>query len=215
MPVFIGDVHGKFTRYKDILKTHKNTIQVGDMGLGFPKSVSRLYDGVEKIRLTSPPFDHMKRSGARFIRGNHDFPDMCKRHKFYIPDMTVENNMMFVGGAKSIDRIYRTEGIDWWADEELSYEELNRMLDIYEIARPEIMVTHDCPDEIVPTVALLCNYEIKKQFPSITRQAFDAALSIHVPKLWVFGHWHGSCDIQYKGCRFVCLKELEVRELNI
>lgn len=215
MPTFIGDVHGKFTSYKKIIKAHPNTIQVGDMGVGFPKLTQRWDDGVEAIRLSSPPFDQMKESGARFIRGNHDYPAMCKKHKFYIPDMTIEDNMMFVGGGLSIDKKFRTPEIDWWPDEELSYNELNLMLDIYETSKPEIMVTHDCPDEIVPTIAMLCNYEIKVKFPSITRQAFDAALSIHKPKLWVFGHWHGSCDIKYKGCRFVCLAELEVRELNL
>ena len=35
MTIFIGDVHGKYNRYRDIIRDCENTIQVGDMGIGF------------------------------------------------------------------------------------------------------------------------------------------------------------------------------------
>lgn len=213
--VFIGDVHGKFTQYKKLLKQSRDSIQVGDMGVGFIKKWEDLGDGSGRLKLTSPPFNHMRDSGATFIRGNHDNPWACKKHPLYVPDGTVKDNMMFVGGALSIDKDQRTLDMDYWDDEELSIPELHRMMDVYAVAKPDVMVSHDCPEQIVPTVAILCNYETKKQFASRTRQAFDAFLDIHIPKIWVFGHWHQPTDIQYKGCRFIGLGELEAREVEV
>jgi len=138
MTVFIGDVHGKYSRYKEIIKGEKNTIQVGDMGVGFLR-----YPHGDPA--PNPPYDGMVESGARFIRGNHDSPAVCKKHTQWIKDGMVENNTMFIGGGFSIDYMYRVKDFSWWADEQLSVPELDALLGVYLAATPEIMVTHDCP----------------------------------------------------------------------
>ena len=56
----------------------------------------------------------------KFIRGNHDDPQACREHPYWIKDGLIENDIMYIGGAWSIDREYRTEGVSWWRDEELS-----------------------------------------------------------------------------------------------
>lgn len=63
---FIGDVHGKFNKYIDILKNNNYniSIQVGDFGIGFA-------DIEYPTELGSNNF---------FIRGNHDNPHVCKNH---------------------------------------------------------------------------------------------------------------------------------------
>jgi hypothetical protein len=58
--------------------------------------------------------------------GNHDNPYMCKQDMVgYISDGTVEGDVMYIGGAWSIDNpvappgwYRRTAGFDWWFDEE-------------------------------------------------------------------------------------------------
>jgi hypothetical protein len=55
---------------------------------------------------------------------------------------------MYIGGALSIDKAHRTEGLNWWVDEELSIQEMNSIFDKYIKEKPDIMVTHDCPEEI-------------------------------------------------------------------
>jgi predicted phosphodiesterase len=209
MTTFIGDVHGKYGAYKSILKQHQNTIQVGDMGVGFRRSQSQAEYMDLNPYYPNPPYDLMVSSGARFIRGNHDNPDVCKRHKRWIPDGTVEGDMMFVGGAYSIDMQYRTEGLDWWADEELSQSEFYQIMDIYEAAKPRVMVTHDCPEFLV-------GYIHSHHFGISTKtgQALDAMFGLHKPEVWVFGHHHKSFDQEIKGTRFVCVAELEVKEID-
>jgi hypothetical protein len=207
---FIGDVHGKFDRYKRIIRTCSESIQVGDMGIGFRRT-----QGPRVGEFTqNPPHAVMVEHNARFIRGNHDNPGACKSQSQWISDGTVEGTTMFVGGASSIDREWRIEGYSWWPDEELSYHQLDRMVQQYIAIRPRTMVTHDCPEEVADAMLYHLRRE-KADTKSVTRQAFQAMLSAHSPALWVFGHWHNSIDFTSNGTRFVCLAELEYRDFDI
>lgn len=211
MTVYIGDVHGKFGPYASLLKQHADTVQVGDMGIGFRAlGEDTYYEATTKQR--NPPFDQMIRGNHRFIRGNHDNPAACKKHPQWIEDGTVEDDKMFVGGAISIDKGYRTEGYNWWADEELSLQELHALIDDYVTAKPRVMITHDCPESVVDVICKHNNW-VKHDLPSRTRQAFQGMLELHRPEVWVFGHWHFSYDAVIEGTRFVCLDELEVKEI--
>lgn len=205
---FIGDVHGKYRQYRTILKNSPYpTIQVGDMGVGFRKWPHGEWQ-------TNPSYDDMVKYHARFIRGNHDNPSVCLQHKRFIQDGTVEDNMMFVGGAVSIDKAWRYPEFSWWEDEELSSDELTAIVGVYSVSLPEIMVTHDCPEFVAKVIAGDNNVKLDPQFSSRTRQAFDSMAGIHKPKLWVFGHWHVPFDWTFEGTRFVCLPELATMDVD-
>jgi hypothetical protein len=212
---FIGDVHGKFGRYKTILNNSPdNTIQVGDMGVGFRSHVTGDFS-------SNPPFDLMLKKGARFIRGNHDNPEVCRAHQMCVPDGQVEDNMMFIGGALSIDRAMRVEGYSWWRDEELSQNRLDQMVIEMQFAEPEIMVTHECPERIAAMiVAGIRDFrsggamKMDPRFASRTRVAFDEMFAGHKPKLWLFGHWHLPFDRVVDGTRFICLPELACLDVD-
>jgi hypothetical protein len=206
---FIGDVHGKFNAYKRIISQCSGSIQVGDMGVGF-KSLR----GWDDHYLSNPPHYKMVAGNHRFIRGNHDNPGVCARHSQCIKDGTVENDVMFIGGAISIDKEYRVEGISWWPDEELSIQQLDALIDVYQVAKPRIMVTHDCPESIANAMCCIMNWK-KFDFPSRTRQALQAMLELHKPEIWLFGHWHFSFDRVIDGVRFICLNELECKDIEI
>lgn len=201
---FIGDVHGKYKQYKRIIKGCERSIQVGDMGVGFidtrPTHEGRW--------LFNPPFDAMN-PNHEFIRGNHDNPGVCKQQKLCIRDGTVRDDMMFIGGAYSIDRCYRKEGYDWWQDEELSYAELSTMIDIYLAARPRIMVTHDCPMYVQ---AHIHSHHIEN---TRTNGALENMFELHQPELWIFGHHHVHFDKVIKSTRFICLPELAYTDMDV
>lgn len=210
---FIGDVHGKFKRYRKLIRNIPASIQVGDMGVGFKK-----YMHGELILDINPPFDAMSEGNHRFIRGNHDNPEVCKQHKYYIPDghmETVQNTkMMYIGGAISIDKAWRTEGLDYWSDEELSYPELDNLINIYRDYKPDVMITHDCPESIANEMMMAFN-TTKKDFPSITRQALESMFYFHQPKYWIFGHWHKTISFTTLGTAFRCLGELDYLDINL
>lgn len=196
---FIGDIHGKFDEYVNVASSANRSIQVGDFGIGF------INDRNEDINNFHASGNH------RFIRGNHDDPTMCKNDMVgYIHDGTVENGMMFVGGAWSIDKHYRTENIDWWADEECSYDELSNFVDAYIHIKPKIMITHDGPNIITKELAVPYGRANTK-----TGQALQSMFEIHQPKIWIFGHWHMNVDVQIGDTRFICLAELAHIDIDV
>lgn len=50
-----------------------------------------------------------------------------------------------LGGAHSIDRAQRKEGISWWPEERLTLNDINLAI---EGGRADIMICHDCPDRV-------------------------------------------------------------------
>jgi len=207
---FIGDVHGKFQPYKRIIRDVPRSIQVGDMGVGFKKP-GHHDDFLDEAWSSNPPHYAMTKEGEshRFIRGNHDNPEVCKQQSQWIPDGHHEGDMFFVGGAVSIDQMWRTEGIDWWRDEELTIRELDELITKFADFKPRVMVTHEAPEFLVDGLVMASGRGFKIEWPSATRQAFEAMWNLHKPELWVFGHWHVSFDYKEKGTRFKCLDELE------
>jgi calcineurin-like phosphoesterase family protein len=162
----------------------------------------------------NPSFDTMSEGDHRFIRGNHDSPIACKKHKYWIPDGSLRNNMMFIGGAVSIDKQWRVRDYSWWPDEEPSIPELNTMVDIYQILKPEIMVTHETTETVAE---IICSHNKRQKMfdGSRCRQAFQSMWDLHKPKIWVHGHHHYTFDQIIDGTRFICLNELEWIDLNI
>jgi predicted phosphodiesterase len=203
MTKFIGDVHGKFNQYKKLIRENRDTIQVGDLGIGF----RQWPHGEWK---TNPPYDTMVEANARFIRGNHDNPSVCRNNTQWIKDGTVEGDCMFVGGAFSIDYQYRYSEFTWWEDEQLKEEEFMNISQVYREIKPRIMVTHDCPHEVIAHIPTSAKYSIP---PSYTNQMLSFLWNEHRPEIWVFGHHHHPLDIELMGTRFICLDELEMKEI--
>lgn len=206
---FIGDVHGHWAAYKRAIRDVPFSIQVGDMGVGFFRY---RHGGVAPT--SNPPFDSMAKGRHLFIRGNHDNPQVCRRQRFWIPDGSMVDGVFCLGGAVSMDRAYRTEGMDWWADEELSAEELEHHVARYAGLKPDIVCTHECPDSIASTV--MSAYRIGRiDDGSRTRPALERMLQLHQPRLWVFGHWHRSIVVSRGRTTFRCLGELECIDVEL
>jgi hypothetical protein len=51
-----------------------------------------------------------------------------------------------LGGAVSLDRAIRTEGKDWWPEEEITDEQERAIVDA---GRADVLVSHDCPAGVV------------------------------------------------------------------
>jgi Icc-related predicted phosphoesterase len=188
---FIGDVHGKFDDYLDVIAPVAESIQVGDFGAGFKP-------------LLEVDMNH------RFIRGNHDSPEVCKVSPNWIPDGSFDGKIFYVGGARSIDAHMRRIGIDWWDDEELSYEKWNTVFDYYEQVQPAIVVSHDAPNDIVLNLFPHINKERSK-----TSMGLQTLLNIFEPKLWIFGHYHVTIDWSIRNTRFICLNELDFIDIDL
>lgn len=205
----IGDIHGMFNDYQtySIGDFAGPTIQVGDFGIGFGQS-DYWHENVNAFHTAG---------GHRFIRGNHDNPTVCREEMVgCINDGNIENDVMFIGGAWSIDNpvappgwYRRTAGVDWWFDEECSDERFEQMFEVYDFYRPRIMITHDCPASISYDMFWRTGFLTGPTYPNRTSAWFDRFYEQHQPEFWFFGHWHKTMAYQKGATTFVCLGELD------
>jgi len=207
--VLMGDIHGCFNDYQFFLKDVERSIQLGDFGIGMgPEQYWH-----DKVNAYHAHGNH------RFIRGNHDNPHKCKDEMVgYIPDGTIENDVMFVGGAWSIDKDYRNPGIDWWRDEECSNDEFEEFLSLYEINKPRVMITHDGPTLASYYMFLSSGrstYAGNVMYLTKTAEYLQRMFEIHQPEEWYFGHWHHSVQMNINGTKFTCLGILDTLEVEL
>jgi hypothetical protein len=126
----------------------------------------------------------------------------------------IHDKIFCIGGAKSIDAHMRTEGLNWWINEELSYKEFLILCDVYEKLKPSVIVAHEMPESLTYIVCSKCNLT-KYDDPSITRQFLDNILEIHKPDLFIHGHWHVNHHTVYQGVEYIGLGELEHVDLEL
>jgi len=200
----IGDTHGKFELYYSLIKKYgiEESIQVGDMGIGFGND-DLYYAYADEINTEDE--NHL------FIRGNHDDPAACNKCPHYLGDWGYmeEYGIFYVGGAWSIDREWRTEGQDWWPDEEIVSSEWDAIRTAYNKIKPRIVLTHDCPLDLY--ASMLGHFRI---IPTLTSRSLNGLFFDHQPEKWIFGHHHQSNVYDYLGTEFRCLNELEAYELR-
>lgn len=201
---FIGDVHGKIESYLFKLDCEES-LQIGDMGIGFPD-------------IYLPALDKHK-----FIRGNHDDPNVCREHYNYQGEFgyLADKGIFYLGGAWSIDKhiraVYEAKtGIrTWWPDEELSIHQLAQAYKLYVSCKPRIVATHDCPkfmsERIIRKIAGVNNPFVH---PTRTARALERMWRFHEPDVWVFGHYHITMEQTVSNTRFICLNELQQIDLT-
>lgn len=106
-------------------------------------------------------------------------------------------SFVFLGGANSIDRQGRIEGVSWWAGEQITLGDVYRTV---EGGHAEVMVCHDCPTG----VNLFGNHRdsdngwsmaalaYAQQSRDSLRQAVDGVK----PKVLFHGHYHRYLDVE-------------------
>jgi len=210
----IGDIHGIHTQYHALLQGWDGpSIQIGDYGLGF--------SGREEVDEYILGWQS-RHPQHRFIRGNHDNPATCRAAPNYIADGTIEGDIMFIGGAWSIDNpnappgwYRRTPMYDWWPDEECSDEQFEAMLDAYTSAKPRILITHDCPASISYEMFWKSGKLRGPTYRNRTAHWLDKFYEAHQPQFHFFGHWHFTTQLQTETTLFQCIGELDYLDLEI
>ncbi len=178
------------------------SLQCGDMSVGFPLSG-------DSINFVKDGKDWPAEIDAKhkFIRGNHDDPELCRTHPNYLGEwgFIPEPNMFYVSGGFSIDYERRIPNLTWWKDEQLTEKQMKQAFAAYELHRPKIMVSHECPLSMKKDVV---TNEWKLEHDSYTEKLLQAMLEVHQPEQWIFGHHHQRKEIDKNGTHFVCLDEL-------
>ena len=186
---FLGDIHEQYEVLNLAPPRAQLVIQLGDFGFLHqqPCTVTPLIE-------------------TWFIDGNHDsiemlhaleptwFPDIKDKlqigpNLFYIPRGSVHeigNSIVgFLGGADSIDKATRTEGVDWFRDETIKICDLVKLEDELTCHKKlDVLVTHAVPSTTLKTI-----FRDSKE-PSPSADMVEQAVKYFQPALLICGHIH-------------------------
>ncbi len=227
----IGDIHGKFPRLVEVLKTlpeYAFVICVGDIGLGFADSLGP--DCLAEVDFAAT----QRNQKLILIRGNHDNPEIWTYYRdewntqlqsieiskdvdrVQVQDM----NILLVGGAVSIDRSqeHRVEGFTWWKGEGISsdaLEQIEKLVILY--GQADLLVTHAGACGALPMfsaanpdIAYYAGFDstlvsdISEERDLLT-QIVQASGANSV----TYGHYHESLSSRINGVGYRCCAELE------
>lgn len=244
--VVSGDIHGDFTQLvfkccnqygmKDTL-----IIVAGDCGFGFKRP--GYYENIYKKcrnRLAQA------NNWLVFVRGNHDNPAYFLegriRHKRWmtVPDYSVikasGHSILCVGGATSVDRLYRIMDKRWhpiktddllapnvyWPNEQPAFDEIK--LDEIDMAFAiDTVITHTSPSFCeLKTHQGLHNWAMRDEDllddVKYERKVMDKLQSFlidkkHPLRFWYYGHYHQSWHKEIDGVIYHMLDCMELREI--
>ena len=233
MIIAIGDVHGEFeemqSKMVEIMESTGepvNFVQVGDFGLGFEKP-KKDHDRLTTIN----HFLKEKDSHLWVIRGNHDNPGFWGwglGYQFsnihFVPDDSIveldDKLCYFAGGAVSVDRSRRTQGIDYWAGEICNESNLLGFKE-----RIDILFTHDVYHPVSPfgttsdTLKYWCERDenlmgdiLNSQI--VMKNLYDSIYKINSNFSWYHGHYHESHVTNNNGQVVHSLGILEFKEVR-
>jgi|14_taG_2_1085336.scaffolds.fasta_scaffold61413_2 DNA repair exonuclease SbcCD nuclease subunit len=212
--IIVGDTHGNFGYLEYLFKnmTGLNLFHVGDFGMG---------DNIVNGGITLKRLDaklNATNNTMWVIRGNHDNPAFWTGDHMYdniklIPDYTVVEaegkRFLGVGGAISVDRVPRLDGIGFfWPDElfVLDREKLAEMRDI------DVVVTHTAPHFTHPVGinGFVRSYaeddpmliqELAKERLDLT-EMYDILKENNTITDWLYGHFHTNKLTLHEGVKF-------------
>jgi DNA repair exonuclease SbcCD nuclease subunit len=222
--IFLGDHHGAWNELFYLIDKNKiencNIISVGDLGMGFIHKEKQK----RQIDLLNNQF---KKLNINFlgIRGNHDDPSYFEgenriQHSNFelIEDYTLikykDKIIQFIGGAISIDRTGRAEGISYWAGEGLKYDK-------DKLQKVDILVTHTTPSWSFPQQFNEMVYGWAREdaylLEDLTdeRAVMDEIFKTCKPELHLYGHFHSSVTERINGCVHKLLNINELWELTL
>lgn len=196
-------------------------IHVGDCGMGF-EFPSRDLDALSELN----DYCEAHNGILIMIRGNHDRPqcwentyftevfDRIKFAKDYDRYLINGKNVLFVGGAVSIDRTLRVPEISWFGGEEFW------LADDYKYLDPcDVLVTHT-RGKHQPPYEKYANQRIIQRDHTLLDDLDEEAILVEKlynqvkPKLHIWGHFHETTDMVVDDSRWRCLDINEVWDMT-
>lgn len=207
--LMVGDLHGRFGDLNALISKERPSmvIQVGDFGW-WPKQFNTMYkDEHGRIKRWVVEFKN-KATDIYWCAGNHEDWDsldaitdnQVRPRVFYMKrgsTLTLPDgrNVLFMGGAHSIDKKYRTPGHDWFPQETITQRDIEELPDVH----IDMVVSHTAPNEF----KVADYHEDYGHDPS--RDALSYVLNKYKPKRWWFGHMHKYQHGFHDGCIWTCL----------
>lgn len=234
--LIIGDIHAEFeaaekaySSIKDeIEKSVDLLIQVGDFGF-WPHSIA---DPWEKELNHKAVFVDGNHENHEVLHGEEEFQDFLERKGSLIdnPDIwkysrwencmdiwehksrgEIENGILYIGGAASVNKKHRTPGEDWFPSEDIRYKEKLRTMgniDEYGADHIHTVISHECPSEF--NVSERMDKDILKN--DSNRIFLQEVLQEVEPNEWYFGHYHKKMKGECNETKWRCIDMIRPEE---
>lgn len=208
--LFAGDWHGNLGWAANCVGMAEAAsadaiVQLGDFGI-WPGPDGQRYLDMLEIALASVDLT------CYFIDGNHeDFPQLyrypldedgtrvVRPHIRHLPRgfrwEWAGLTFLALGGATSLDKPMRREGVTWWPEEELTSADLLLALDGGPV---DVMLTHDCPsDVVIPGINPVSDLQWPREElrrANNHRERLGFVVDKLVPHRLLHGHFHIAYD---------------------
>ena len=202
--VIMGDLHSDFGYLNRFINKKKPDIVLcaGDFGY-WPTNKN-----YREIKAHNSKIYWCDGNHEDFIALKNRASDEIQPNVFYKPrgsTLTLPNGqiVLFLGGALSVDRHYRVEGISWFKDEILTFNDFDYMPDPN--MKVDLVISHTCPiDFNIPFLTMGDG-----KFYDESRRVLSHFLHVIKPKRWFFGHFHARMSGISRGydweCHWECL----------
>lgn len=207
-----GDCHGDFTRFKNYSKEiqedeHTAVIILGDAGLNWTldehdAQVKNFLSKRYKFRIYCVRGNHEARPqnvpAMKLIYDNDVGGEVYMQDKWpnirYFKDfgLYLINGLevAVIGGAYSVDKWFRLDsGAKWFADEQLTDEEMLQCTQEFTGVEVDVVLTHTCPICWEPSDLFLRGIDQRRVDKSMELFLEEIARCFGW-KIWIFGHYH-------------------------
>jgi len=123
---------------------------------------------------------------------------------------TIDNKTFFcLGGASSIDKNSRIEGVSWWYEEVPTYADYHLALDnLAKVGyKVDYVLTHTCPKHIKSKLFSSFNSHYKLDFNDSTENMLDSIDERISYKKWLHGHMHLDKSLVIDNKQYTCMYE--------
>ena len=223
----IGDVHGRMEEYVYATSRAHASIQLGDLGFDYcrlsqvdarrHRIVAGNHDNYTGEVVSAQLVNQLPRRvpGERYtVNSAGDVVRLTLQTAHFLGDFGTwsvpgyegrsgQGEIFFCRGERSSDKADHSEGVDWFAEEELTNDRLTEAIAHYRATRPQFVVTHTAPTSLYRQIAPGSTW-----MPSRTSEALQRMLDWHRPLYWLFGHFHIGWGKKIQGTLFLCLDEL-------
>jgi hypothetical protein len=187
-----GDIHGDFGALNKIItkKSPSYCIVCGDSAYFWAGEHQKCKIKPNNTKIYLLPGNHEDWNLFEKIIGrNGPDPIEIEPNIFYCPigSSTIINNktFLFIGGADSIDKQWRTAGISWFSQEVLNEKDLEYI--VSRNIKADVIFSHTCPF----IFNIFDKLGIYDKLYDPTSRLLDIVWEQFKPKNWFFAHFHG------------------------
>jgi len=205
MVYITGDTHREFYRLHDIERNKNNMLIIlGDAGINYylderDKLLKEQLNSYN-IKLFCVQGNHEERppnistykeidmfGGKVFVEEEYPNLIFAKNGELYDID---NKKVLVIGGGYSVDKNYRIiYEYPWFKDEQLSKEEMDKILNKYKGQHIDIVLSHTCPLKYEPTEVFIKGINQSDVDKSMEKFLDKVEESIDYDK-WYCGHYH-------------------------